>query len=453
VGLAIDGLASGLDTTSLINSLMTLEAAPQTLIKSKAAAVQTRISALQGLNSAVAELATKAAKIAEPKGLELYTASSSSPKTTVSVGAGASAGSIEFKVSALAQKQTSVSEIMTEWPDTPPVLTVVIGGVAKEITAKSASLDDIVSAINSAGAGIAATKVPAGAAGYRLQFTAANSGVENVFSIHRGTEAAVADKTAVPLTMTEIRAAQDASVVLWAGTTAESTVKAPTNTFSNLLSGASITVSEVTTEPVTVNVARDNAQISKAAADLVSGVNGILAQISIKTAVVSSTNATGAPITSGGVFTGDSTIRTVNAAILAAASQPIDGKSPSELGISVTKTGTMEFDATKFGDALAKDPAGTMAAVATIAGRVADAAKQASDPVNGLLSTKIKGQQSTAKDYASQIESWDGRLETRRTTLQRTYSALEVALSGMKAQSAWLSSQLAGLSSSGSSSS
>jgi flagellar hook-associated protein 2 len=152
------------------------------------------------------------------------------------------------------------------------------------------------------------------------------------------------------------------------------------------------------------------------------------------------------------VFTGDSTVRTVNAAILAAASQPLNGKSPSELGISVTKTGTMEFDATKFGDALAKDPAGTMAAVATIAGRVADAAKQASDPSTGLLSTKIKGQQSTAKDYTDQIADWDDRLEMRRTTLQRTYSALEVALSGMKAQSSWLSSQLAGLSSGSSSS-
>ena len=96
---------------------------------------------------------------------------------------------------------------------------------------------------------------------------------------------------------------------------------------------------------------------------------------------------------------------------------------------------------------MAKDPVGTMAAVATVAGRVADAAKQASDPATGLLSTKIKGQQSAAKDYADQIASWDDRLTTRRATLQQTYTALEVALSGMKAQSAWPSSQLSGLSS------
>ena len=82
------------------------------------------------------------------------------------------------------------------------------------------------------------------------------------------------------------------------------------------------------------------------------------------------------------------------------------GTSPSEIGISVTKTGTMEFDATKFGDALAKDPAGTMAAGPAIAGRVADAAKQASDSTTALLSTKITGQQSeAAKDLPTRSQT------------------------------------------------
>jgi flagellar hook-associated protein 2 len=441
VGLAIDGLASGLDTTSLINSLMTLEAAPQTLIKSKAAAVQTRISALQGLNSAVADLATKATKPADPKGLELYTASSSSAKVTTTVGAGAKPGAVDFTVSQLAQTQVSVTQNLTAWPEA--TLTVVgQDGKTTTVTPLSTSLDDVVAAVNQSTAGIVASKVSVGGGQFRLQFTSAKTGVDGGFTITDPTPTAG---------LTKVQTAQDAQIKLWTGTAAEVALNSSSNTFSDLLPGVSATVSEVSSTATRVTVARDNAQISKAASDLVSGVNGVLAQISTKTAVVSSTNATGAPVTSGGVFTGDSTIRTVSAALLAAASQPIDGKSPSELGISLTKTGTLEFDATKFGDALAKDPTGTMAAVATIAGRVAEAAKQASDPVSGLLSTKIKGQQSTAKDYAAQIESWDTRLESRKQTLQRTYSALEVALSGMKAQSAWLSSQLAGLSSGSSS--
>lgn len=420
---------------------MAVEAVPQSLIKSKAASVQTRISALQGLNSAVADLATKAGKLADPKGLDLYSASSSSAKVTATVGAGAKPGSVDFAVAQLAQTQVSVSKNLAVWPYTTMTVTGE-GGQPVTVTPLTSSLDDVVSAVNLSGAGIVASKVSVGGGEYRLQFASAKTGVAGGFSI------ADPDGTAG---LTKVQPAQDAQIKLWAGTAAEATLSSATNTFADVLSGVSITVSEVSASPTRVTVARDNAQISKTVSDLVGSVNGVLAQISTKSTVVSSTDGSGKPITSGGVFTGDSTIRQVNAAILSAASQPVDGKSPAEFGITLTKTGTIEFDATKFGDALAKDPAGTMAAVATISGRVADAAKQASDPTSGLLSTKIKGQQTAAKDFTEQIADWDDRLEMRRTTLQRTYSALEVALSGMQAQSSWLSSQLAGLSGSSSS--
>lgn len=443
MGLAIDGLSSGLDTTTLIKSLMTLEAAPQTLIKSKAAAVQTRISALQGLNSAVDDLATKAGKVAAPNGLEIYSATSNSPKVSTSVGADATPGSVTFTVAQLAQTQVSVTGNLTAWPDSTLTITGQ-DGKTTTLTPATTSLDDVVTAVNKSDAGVVASKISVGGGAYRLQFTSAKTGVASGFTV---------SGPGGPVALTTVQTAEDAQIRLWAGTPAEVSINAASNTFSNLVPGLSATVSEVSSTPVQVTVSRDNAQITKTASDLVSTLNGVLAQISTKTAVVTSTDAAGSPVTSAGVFTGDSTIRTVNDTLLAAASNPVNGVSPSTLGISLTKAGTMEFDATRFGDAMAKDPAGTMAAVTTIAARIADAAKQASDPTSGLLSTKIKGQQSTAKDYADQIVSWDDRLEMRRTTLQRTYSALEVALSGMKAQSAWLSSQLAGLSPSGSSSS
>lgn len=443
MGLSIDGLSSGLDTTSLINSLMTIEAAPQNLIKNKAAAVQSGIAALQSLNSSLASLATSASKLTQPKALDLYAATSSSTKVTASVGAGASAGSLDFTVSKLAEAQVSVSEKATAWPYT--TMTITSGGKSVTVTPASTSMDDVVSAVNAAGAGVMASKVALGGGEYRLQFTSTATGTAGAFSIEKS------DGTA--LALTSVKEPQNAEIKLWAGITGlEQTVTSSTNKFENALNGVSLLVSEASDTPVRVTVSKDNAQITKAASDLIGGVSAVLAQITIKSTVVASTDASGAPITSGGVFTGDSTIRAVSTNILSAASQPVDGKSPAEYGITLTKTGTMEFDAAKFGAALEKSPTATMAAVATIAGRVANAAKQASDPTTGLISTKIIGQQSTAKDYATQIENWDDRLAIRRATLQQTYSALEVALSGMKAQSAWLSSQLAGLSSGSSSS-
>jgi len=90
--------------------------------------------------------------------------------------------------------------------------------------------------------------------------------------------------------------------------------------------------------------------------------------------------------------------------------------------------------------------------VQEIAGRIATAATAASDKYNGTLTTTITGQQSEVRDLADRISDWDTRLASRKATLQRTYSGLEVALSNMKAQQTWLSSQLAGLSSGSSSS-
>ncbi len=165
-----------------------------------------------------------------------------------------------------------------------------------------------------------------------------------------------------------------------------------------------------------------------------------------KSTVTSTTNTSGTSTTAG-IFAGDSAVRSVNQNILSAASLPVGTppRSPSEIGISITKTGTMEFDEKKFSAALAADPAGTAAKVQKIATRVATAATNASDKYDGTLTQKITGQQSEVRDLANRISDWDTRLESRKATLQRTYSGLEVALSNMQAQQSWLTAQLGGL--------
>lgn len=457
---AIDGLVSGLDTTTLINSLMSVEAAPQNLLKASVAKSQTLISSLQGLNTQVAGLATLAANAAKSGALDLFAAVSSSATVTTSVSAGASPGQIDVVVGSLARSQVGVSAAMAGWPATPAVVTIIADGVTTEISPASSSLNDVVTAVNAAGAGVTATKVSSGvdAGGvlqYRLQFTGTASGVAGAFSVYQGTKAEVAAASA-PNLLTQPGAAvtttaQDASVTLWAGTAAAQTITSSTNTFDNLLAGVGITVSAVSATPVTVTIARDDAQISSTASGLVSTVNGIFALISTKSVVNNSTNAAGAAILSPGVFTGDTTVRDVKQKLLSAASAPINGHSPSEYGISITKSGTMEFDAVKFAAALAKDPTTVKAALQEIATRVAAAATSASDKYTGQLTNRITGQQSSVKDLSTRIDAWDVSLATRRATLQSTYTALEVSLSALKAQSTWLTAQVAGLPSSTSS--
>ncbi|TFB95980.1 flagellar hook-associated protein [Cryobacterium adonitolivorans] len=433
MGLSIDGLISGQDTTTLINNLIAVEAIPQTLLKGKVSAAQNYTTAVQALNTKVAALADTATAAAKPASYNLYSATSSSSQVTATTSTGIAAGVLDVTVSRLAQNQVSVTGALTAWPDSTLTFTNA-GGTATVITPASGSLDDVVTAVNTAGLGITATKVAVGADGYRLQFSSTAPGAAAAFSVTGGT---------VPTT--QVKAAQDAQVTLWAGTSAEQVITSGTNTFANLLPGLDVTVSAVSTTPATLTVARDDTAITAIAAGLVTGLNDIFALISSRTAVSTTTDSTGKSVTTAGLFAGDGTIRTVRQNLITSASMPVDGRSPSEIGISLTKTGTLEFDAEKFAAALAKDPAGVMKTVQEISGRVAGAAAVASDKYDGTLTATITSQQSQVRTMGLEISDWDLRLTAKRTSLERVYTAMESRLGELKAQSSWLTSQIASL--------
>ncbi|GAA4674477.1 flagellar filament capping protein FliD [Frondihabitans cladoniiphilus] len=458
-GLGIDGLVSGLDTTSLINSLMTAESQPQTDLKAKVTSTQTTITALQTLNTQIASLATLATTTKAPTSLAAFTASSSSTNVTATTGTSASAGSFDLVVGAVAQAKVGVSAAMTSWPaggsgSTPALTLVDSTGKATDITPASSSIDDIVSAVNSSTAGVKALKVASGTdangvAQYRIQFSASATGAASDFQVYSGTSSDVTAGTATNILAQSgsavIKTAQDAQVTLFAGTAAEQTITSATNTFSDLLPGVSVTVSKASSDPVTVTVAQDTTTAGATASALVTGINGVLASIATKSAVVNSTDSAGNKVVSGGPFTGDSTVRDANDAIVSAASMPVDGHSPSEYGISINKDGSFDFDQTKFATALANDPAGTQKMLSTIASRVADAANSSSDKYQGTLTGEITGQQSIVTDLNSQVSQWDLRLTARRAALESQYSTLETQLASLQSQSSSLTSSLAGL--------
>ncbi|BAS14126.1 polar flagellar hook-associated protein 2 [Arthrobacter sp. Hiyo8] len=152
---SIDGLASGLNTTSIIDSLMAVEAQPQTLLKTKLASDQTMISTLQSLNSKLSSLKDLASGDSAVNALNLFSATTTSPSITATATTSATAGSIDVTVTQLAQSQVDVTAAMSNWPTdgsgAPAHLTLVDStGKQTEITPASTSLDDVVTAINAA---------------------------------------------------------------------------------------------------------------------------------------------------------------------------------------------------------------------------------------------------------------------------------------------------------------
>jgi flagellar hook-associated protein 2 len=464
MSLAIDGLVSGLDTTSLITSLMTIEQQPQILLKGKVTTTQSFISSLQTINGQIQNLATKASAAAPTNSLNLFTASSSSSAATATATVSAAPGSISFTVGSTATAQVGVTAAMGAWPSnadgsTAPAITLVAAdGTKTSVTAKSTSLDDVVSAINGSTAGVKALKVAAGKAAdgtqqFRLQLTSATTGAAGAFSVYQGTAADVDAGTATNMLTAPgagiVRSATDASLTLWAGTTAEQTITSRSNTFTDLLPGLNVTVAAPSTDPVTVTVARDTSGAAAVANGLVTQLNAITSYYATATAVTSSTDATtGATTTTSGTLTGDGTTRDAVQQLTTAMSTPVNGKSPSSIGISIQKDGSFTFDQDVFSAALAADPSGVQAMLSGIAKNVGDTATAVSDKYNGSLTTAITGQQSVVTDLSKQISDWDDRLAARKASLQAVYTNLETSLSTLKSQSSWLTSALSGLSTS-----
>lgn len=439
MAFSIGGMISGLDTATMINQLMQLEARPQSLLKNKVASTQTLVSALQALNTRIADLGKVATETAKTKSLDIYAGTSSSDKVSVTTTDGASAGGIDLEVVQLAKAQVSVSALLSDWPESANVLTIALKDGRKiDVDTAGKNLDQVVMAINESGAGISATKVSVGTdpanPQYRLQFASKATGAAQEFSVSLGAER---------FDTLEVSKAQDAEVLIWGGV---QSIKSASNTFTDLLPGVSVTLASDTPagEKTSITVTRDDEAVTAKAKALVDGLTDLFAFIS-KNSSVNVSTSTGSTTTKGGIFTGDSSVRDIEQRMMTAAISPIDGRSPSEIGISITKDGSIEFDAEKFAKALKEDSAWAEKVVQTIAGRVETAAKEASDKYDGAITKRIQGQESLVKTLNEQVTDWDTRLASRRSTLERTWAQLEVTLNSLQSQGDWLSSQLATL--------
>ncbi|MGP7960190.1 flagellar filament capping protein FliD [Sanguibacter sp. A247] len=443
-GFGIDGIVSGLDTTAMINQLMQVEARQQTLLNNKKISASATVAALQGLNTRFASLAETAKKVADPSSWTAVTASSSSPAVTVAAGAKAAAGSIRFTVDALATAQSSLVTLPADLDTSAPSLTVRIGS-GDPVTVSPLSTDprDLAAAINKADLGVSASVINVGTAEApenRLQLTATSTGTHNGFTV----EAATTTGTRA-LDLVEISAASDARLTLFPGSAAERTVTSASNSVAGVIEDVTFTLTAATEEPVTVDLVRDSATITKTAQGLVSTLNVLLEEISSRTKATTTTTSDGSTKLTPGILASESLVRGLGTDLLSIAGLTAGGETLANVGITLGRDGRYAFDAKAFGDALAADPAKAQALVTALADAGGAIATRASDPQNGTLTSRIRGTEGAVKDLGDRIVAWDDRLAVRRATLERTYAALEVSLSKLNSTSSWLEQQLSQL--------
>jgi flagellar hook-associated protein 2 len=448
-------LVDNLNTTEIINAIMTANAVPQQQLQARVTTEQTAVADYQNLNQSLQALATSAATDSSGNGLNLLSVASSNSSVSATADTTASSTQFSLQVDQVAQAQVSVTGELESWPDSSGAITIVnSSGVATEVDAASSSIPDVVSAINSADLGVTATAVQLGTdssgnAEYAIQLTSSQTGADGAFQVYAGTSADYSAGTATNmLTQTgaaTVQDAQDAQITLWPGTSAAQTVSSTSNTFTDLEQGISVTVTQPTSGAVTLTSSTDASDIASAASTLFSGINSIISYISQQAAGSTTTSSSGATTFTPGAFTGDLNLQSISQSLQQAVSTAVGASgtvSPSTYGITLESDGSVEFDQSTFESALAADPQGTIAALQQISSRVNQIATQASDPVTGSVTTSIQAQQSTITNNQSAISNWTKVLAGEQTQLQTEYANLVTTLSQLQSEQSYLTQQI-----------
>lgn len=438
---AVDGIVSGMNTTQIVSQLMQLEALPQTALKNKVTTQQSALTAFQSVNTRIASTKTAAEVIGGVQignllkpatAWQSLTATSSATSVTAAATTGTTTGSVTFDVTAVAAADSKTyAEVtgLTALVADPAVglSFSVNGGPAKPVTFTDGSLSSVVAAINgTADLGVTAAAVQVRDGVYRLQLTAAKTGAANSFTV-------------TGVTPAQQFSTVGADAVIKVGGPTGYEVKSPTNTFSGVLAGVTFTVSAVASG-VTVTSGRDTKGIADKMQAMIDSVNFALSDIDRVTAYSAGT-------TKSGPLAGNSTLRQIDGQLSSTVNTPTaGGKSMSTIGVQLDRSGKLTFDKAAFLAALEKDPAAAQAAASELAQRLAKVATDATAPTTGLITTAIDGANATIRGLNDRITAWDSRLEVRRLSIQRQFTAMETALGKLKSQSSWLSGQLSGLS-------
>ncbi len=435
---SISGLASGLDTATIIEQLMSLEAIPQSRLRSRVSSEQRAATAMQTLNAKIASLATRAADLASATTWTAVTATSSNDKVAVTAASGTAPGSFSLRVDQTALTHRLELSQATGLDTAGSVPTSVridrLDGSDPLDLTTDGTLRGLVSALNDPdnATGLRATAVKVGTDSYRLLVESTETGAASDFTL---TDAADGSPLLGGQT---VRAGRDAQVTLGDSLTATSA----SNTFAELVPGVTVTLGAGATGTSEVTLARNSTSVGDSLSALVEAINVALTEIDSLTSYNAATKTTG-------LLGADTGVRALRSQLLESVF-PADGTSLAGLGIQTDRSGKLVFDRATFTSAHEADPTAVQARLTTsetgFLSRLHAVADGASDKVDGTLTTGITGRNAAITRLNDDIDAWDLRLELRRTALTRTFTALETALSQMNSQSSWLASQISSLS-------
>jgi len=358
---SIDGLITGLDTSSIIDGLLSLQQNKVGQLSLRKQGIIGEQSAFKGIEAKLLGLSSALGSLSRSVGnvLEQRTTTVSDPElVTAAATDKAASGVYNIRVDALARAHQIASQgyASSESLTTEGTLTIQVGnGTASTITVDSTNntLQGLVNAINASDSEIAASIINdgSGSTPFRLLLTSDNTGTDNVISVTNNLAASSGDAVRPDFSGTAVQEASDASVTIGSGAGAIS-VSSATNEIDELITGVTLKLLAAdVNKDVTVTVSHDTESAQMAIEDFVAAYNGLMQYIDDQVRFNAESGDAGVLLGNRSVISIQDEVRSTVTSVVAGANSNMNRL--SALGISVNDVGHLVINSSQLEDVLA----------------------------------------------------------------------------------------------------
>jgi flagellar hook-associated protein 2 len=508
MGLSVSGLgSSGIDVSSLVSQLMSIERAPQDRLSAQKTSSLSRSTTWGSISTQLTQLQAAVDAVKTPSAVKTSTVTASDPSVMTATATGAAAASsVTLRVTSLAAAQQQASAGFASTSSLVGTGSFLVAGGAAAAGLSSMTPAGIADGRHSltvtagATAGGSATITLDGTAytvspgsgpttiggltidasslttGATVDFSVASAdsnttlaGLAASFAGIGGPAAAAAvdlgsGATPARLVLSAATAGSAKALMvggsgdlaaLASGTTVTRpasdaviqmgtlTMTRPSNTVDDLLPGVSMTLLKA--DPDHDLTLSVGRDASGTSAKVKALVDGLNSALDLldKSSSYDLVNS------KGSALSGDSRVRELTRALTGMGSVTTAGSTATmgQLGISLTRDGRYTFDSAAFSKQLTADSDGVanlVSQASTTVGGVLDSALGTLGK-KGWISVAQEGETSTQKQLQDGIDAWDTRLTDMEARYRSQYAALDAAISQLNSQRSWLSSTITSL--------
>jgi flagellar hook-associated protein 2 len=443
--ITVTGLASGLDTSSIISELMNIERQPVTHLSEEQTKIQSEESKLQSIQSSLQQLSSSVSEFSLPSLFENSQTVTSNEPTRVSAitTSGAAVGGYEVEVTQLANSAQRTFTFAS--PASEDKLTVD----GQEFTVKAGgSANELANAINSDSKSTVFAAVLSSGELVLSNRATGNTGTEFIKVVDTG--ATLVEKAGTAKEGRNAEFSVDGTVGSSASNTVTSAIAGVTLTLSGLTPQGPVTVD---VQPPGPNSAAVEAQVQSFLKLYNSTVESIETELNTKPPAKALSS--GEPGT--GVLFGDTELQGLLNGMRQAMYEPIAGleseiSSPADIGISTgaptggsastqsSLNGILTLDQAKFSEAVKGNPAAVEKMMRQWSSGLQKTIEDASGP-GGTMEARVTGDASQITQLTSQIGNMNEMLAHREKALQATYAELESVIAQNTAQDNFLTRQ------------